>query len=328
MKKQIKVKFLGFWGGFENENWILELLQKHYDVILSDEPEYLFYSCFCKDAFDYLNYDCIRILFSGENVSPDFNYCDYSIGFDEITYNDRHICFPLFLAYSQLNDGLHKHEGITDETYYSKEHFCNYIYGNSKAMQERTDIFHKLHAYKPVSSCGRYLTNTEPVTRTQETKLAFQNKCRFTIAFESCAQPGFSTEKILHAFAAKTVPIYYGNKDVTHIFNPDSFINCHDLPDLDRVVERVKEVEENPQLWKKMLETPCFIDQNYPAEKWDELEKFLCNIVDQEYEKAFRRPLEFRPKHSQDFIKEYLRLRDLMRRNIIVRFVLKLFKVR
>ena len=89
----------------------------------------------------------------------------------------------------------------------SKTEFCSFVVSNNNASPERDIIFDKLSEYKKVSSGGRYRNHVGgPVSD----KLEFQRKHKFAIAFENCSQPGYSTEKILEAFAARTVPIYWG----------------------------------------------------------------------------------------------------------------------
>ncbi|MDL2215881.1 glycosyltransferase family 10 [Ruminococcaceae bacterium OttesenSCG-928-N02] len=308
--KTVKVKFLGFWPGFVPEEFAFyKILAEHFVIELSDEPDFLFYSVFCENKFDYLAYDCVRIFYSGENVSPNFNECDYAIGFDEITYNDRYLNFPLFLLYAQLQQAQDKHLHITPSFLQGKTEFCNFIVGNGKGQQLRTDIFHALQAYKPVVSAGTYLNNRngEAVT-TEDAKLALQRTCKFTIAYESVAQRGFVTEKILHAFAAGTVPIYYGNADIEHIFNPDAFINAHACETLDDVVARVREVDEDPAKYEQMLTTPAFLNENYAAEKFAALEAFLLNIVGAPPAQAYRRPMKFIPIYHQQAILEGMHL--------------------
>ena len=47
MKKHIRIKFVDFWDDFIPENNLFyQILAERYDVELSDEPEYLFYSVF------------------------------------------------------------------------------------------------------------------------------------------------------------------------------------------------------------------------------------------------------------------------------------------
>ena len=68
--KKIKIKFVGFWPDFnQKDNFLTKKLEKFYDVVISDNPDYLFYSVFNDE---YVMYDCIRIFFTGENIAPNF----------------------------------------------------------------------------------------------------------------------------------------------------------------------------------------------------------------------------------------------------------------
>ena len=50
---------------------------------------------------------------------------------------------------------------------------------------------------------------------------------QFVIAFENSVLDGYLSEKIVNAFLAKSVPIYFGHRDtVLELFNPDAFIDC------------------------------------------------------------------------------------------------------
>jgi len=54
-KKTIKINFKYFWGGFDPENnFYTNLLRKKYNVVISDKPDYVFYSLFSevKEAND------------------------------------------------------------------------------------------------------------------------------------------------------------------------------------------------------------------------------------------------------------------------------------
>ena len=49
----------------------------------------------------------------------------------------------------------------------------------------------------------------------------------FTIAFENSDYPGYITEKIIHAFIAGTIPLYWGGGEYLKDTIPaDCFINC------------------------------------------------------------------------------------------------------
>ena len=222
--KKIKLKFSGMGGRFDPENnFIVNILRKNFDVQLSDNPDYLIYSVNSKD---YLNYNCVRIFYTAENLVPDFNVCDYGIGFHYLEFGDRYIRFPLYLvdgftAYdgdnyaSDLQLALHKHENASTALK-DKTEFCSFVYSNSQAAQCREKMFEALSKYKPVSSGGRYKNNVGgPVAD----KLEFQKKHKFVIAFENTSTSGYTTEKIIGAFAAGAIPIYWGNPEITKEFN-------------------------------------------------------------------------------------------------------------
>ena len=90
----IKLKFVDFFSGFdESHNDFLDILSKKYEVVISDNPDYIIYSGF---GYDHLKYDCIRIFFTGECITPNFNECDYAIAFDRLSFGDRYMRVPLY----------------------------------------------------------------------------------------------------------------------------------------------------------------------------------------------------------------------------------------
>ena len=88
--REIKIKFVDFWPVFDYlKSDFYKILCKKYKIIISDTPDYIFYSVF---GHEHLNYECIRIFYTGENIIPDFNICDYGIGFsNELKFNDRYL---------------------------------------------------------------------------------------------------------------------------------------------------------------------------------------------------------------------------------------------
>ena len=91
MKKIIKIAFYGFAKDFNLENYsILKPLFDKYDFQLSDNPEYIFYTP--ADNMHH-NFEGIRIFVTGENVIPNFNYCDYALGFHKISFQDWRLFF-------------------------------------------------------------------------------------------------------------------------------------------------------------------------------------------------------------------------------------------
>ena len=59
-------------------------------------------------------------------------------------------------------------------------------------------------------------------------KYAFESEYKFSIAFENASYSGYTSEKILEAFAAGTVPIYWGDPDIAKVYNSKAFINLNE----------------------------------------------------------------------------------------------------
>ena len=282
MKKQIKVNFVDFYQPFQPEKSVLwKRLWEHYDLILSENPDYVIFSVFGSEHLKYN--DCVKIFWTGENQAPDFNLCDYAIGFEHLQFGDRYLRLPLWMIYTgdvQQMQSKHINPDIS-----AKTDFCSFVYSNSNAAPARQQFYDALSAYKHINSGGKYLNNVGgPV----KDKLSFQLKHKFVIAFENTSHPGYTTEKLIQAFAAQAVPIYWGDPCVADDFDTGSFVNCHDFPDWDAVVERVREIDNDDALWLKMLRTPALRDPKMVEEAMKQLDIFLQHIFDQELASARR----------------------------------------
>jgi hypothetical protein len=83
-------------------------------------------------------------------------------------------------------------------------------------------------------------------------KIPVLRNYRFTIAFENEEHPGYTTEKILHAWAADSVPIYWGNPLLTVDFPPDSYLSLHEAGSVSRLVEQVLEAHRDPARYDEL----------------------------------------------------------------------------
>lgn len=280
MKKKIKINFIDFFRGFDKENnQFTQILRERYDVEITNTPDYIFFSTFGKQ---YLDYDCVKIYFTGECIVPDFNLCDYAMAFDHIKFGDRYLRVPLY----ELFQYKQRYQTLIDGTIpaKSKTEFCGFVVSNDQGMKERLQMFKLLSAYKKVDSGGRYMNNIGgPV----KDKLAFDQSHKFSLTFENCSHRGYTTEKIVEAFAAGAIPIYYGNPEIGQEFNTKAFVNIHDFESLEDAVTRVIEIDGDDELYEQMKAEPIITG----ARKDDsELKAFLYAIFDQPLETARRRP--------------------------------------
>ena len=286
MKQKIRIFFTDFWEPFDPEKnvWVEILRSRHEIHITPDKPDFLFYSCFGQK---HLAFDCVKICVLGENISPDFNCCDYAFGFDHMDFEDRYMRIPLY-RYCVSDEPHQEYDpGFFMQEARSKKKFCNFLYSNARhASPLREQFLDRLSAYRPVDSGGRLRNNTGFIV---DDKRTWQRQYKFTIAFENSCKNGYTTEKLYDALCAHTIPIYWGNPRVAEDFNPGRFISCHDFPSFDAVVERVKELDSDPARYAETLSQPWFASGPPSALRDDpEFARFLLAIVAQGPEKARR----------------------------------------
>lgn len=278
---------IGYDAGLRASS-LYRALEKNYHLDLSGEPDYVFAAPYPFAALPDVN--AVRVLFSYENYKPDFNIYDYAITiFPDFHFRDRHLFLDSNCYYGPEAAHLHnlalkkhlKNEGILAK----KTGFCSYMVSNAGRMQsQRDNIFDLLSAYRPVDSGGRYRNNVGgPVAD----KLAFDSTHKFSIAFENVQ--GYTTEKLQDAFAAKTVPIYWGNPDIGKSFNIKAFVNCHDFNSLEEAVARVREIDTDDALYLSMLNEPAFLQPKTADEYLNDLENFLIHIIETPKEQAIQR---------------------------------------
>jgi hypothetical protein len=293
--KQVRLHFCDFWTGFNpNDNFIQrELCRKFQVVVDAVNPEIVFFSCFGRS---HLEYDCTKVFFTGENVRPDFNLCDYAIGFDRMEFGDRYFRFPIFAFEDIESLKAERRNPVTIDDIQSRL-FCNFIYSNANADPVRDKFFNLLNKFKNVDSLGQHLRNTtsEMSPRYSENwaqgKQEMLSNYNFTIAFENSSSPGYITEKISHAFRARSIPIYYGDPDIKLQFNINSFINAHDFTSLEDCARYVYSVSDDPDKMANYLNATVFPDDYIPESiKARALAQFLSEIAEQSPGDRNRRP--------------------------------------
>lgn len=290
MREIIKVKFTDFWTDDLQVIWLYNILHQHFNIELSDDPDVLIYSVF---GYKHLDYNCKKIHFTTENTLPDYAYCDYSIGFNYDEGNSQHLRYPLYLFYKDVNE-LVKTKAITAEDIRHKDKFCTFIVSNPKA-EERIEFFKLLDAVKHVDSAGKVLNNMPEGWQLPDgEKLNFLRRYRFNVAFENSSSPGYTTEKIFEPMFYETIPIYWGDPLVSKDFNPGSFINVKDFPNYHDAIKYVMEVENNPDLYLKILNEPLLNGNVVPHHlKFDRLLEFFEKALHEKITPVSQKPRYF-----------------------------------
>lgn len=281
--KEIRIAIVDF---AHNESCLAERLlgfvSDRYEFVLTeDDPDFVIHSCFGRDV---LKFNGVRIFFSAENCSPDFNVSDYALGMDRMTFGNRFFRLPLYRLYPHTYPALFKprqaDSGVRSE-------FCTCVVSNSEREKVFTGLFQKLSAYRRVASGGLLFNN---VGGRVPDKVGFMRNGRFGLAVENTMAPGYITEKITDVFAAGAIPIYWGAPDVALDFNPKAFVNIADFQTLETAVQEIRVIDQDETRYQAMLAEPVFSDGVEPEQlKAERIAEFLCSIFDQPREQAYRR---------------------------------------
>jgi alpha(1,3/1,4) fucosyltransferase len=192
--------------------------------------------------------------FNGEPVEHPFRAAQWRVDWQHDSSPD-HLRLPVWAH--GLMDGL---EGFTlaePESAPAARRFCNFIFSNHKSPM-RNAFFELLDRERGVDALGQAHRNMvhpglaeRAITGAMMTKRAVQSEYRFTIAFENSEHLGYTTEKIMDAWLADTIPIYWGNPAIEMDFAPGSYLSLYEEGSLARLVKRVLQLENDPGLYEQ-----------------------------------------------------------------------------
>lgn len=273
MKRKIKIEFCDWWPGFDKtNNYFYNLLKEEFEVEISNNPDYLFFSVF---GNNHQNYKCKKIFYTGENVAPPLGYCDWSFSFDYLD-DPRNYRLPHYLLY----DGYYELQRpkVIDESMVNRK-FCNFVASNGNC-QERNQFVEQLSKYKKVDCGGRWMNN---IGYAVSDKRKFQSEYKFSISFENNAyRPGYEwyiTEKIMQPMTVNSIPIYSGGSGVMNDFNKKSFISLHDFENMGNMIEYIIELDNNDDKYLEVLKQPWFNNNQIPHNNnIENIKSFLYKI--------------------------------------------------
>lgn len=262
----IRIGFAGFWDSFDTrDNFFTRLLARRYRLEICDRPDFLVYAYVGRRRKEFLRHDCVRIFYTGENLPPDWQACDWAFTFEH-TAHPRHFRLPHWPFYA-APEALVKPAGYDPAAVLArKTKFCAFVVSNP-LCRARNEFFRKLSRYRPVDSGGKVM-NT--LGHRVADKRAFLADYAFTIAFENESHPGYTTEKIVEPMLVDSIPIHWGDPLVGRDFDTRSFLSVHDQGpltrrSLDDLVERVVAVDRDPGLRAALLARPWLRDNRVPA---------------------------------------------------------------
>lgn len=289
--KKCKIAFVDFWHGFipQEDEIFGNFFGKHFNVEYTlDNPDLVFFSMFGKD---HLKYNQTKILYSGENYffhkyhatghkqSNVWKFADYVIShFDYGT--DKDYVMPNWVrkyGFDKLNKELKKPQVKFNNT----KKFATYIQSDC-SQKFREKFFQKLNEYKKIdcpAKCNQNMPHIGKRGRTHKNKIEFCKDYKFVIAFENSSSAMYNTEKIIDPYLSGSIPLYRGDSEVRNVINTNAMINYHDFNDMDRMIDRIIEVDNNENLYNEIKAQPILADNDTPILSEEKFMNFIEPII-------------------------------------------------
>lgn len=271
----MNIAFSDFWQypkAFDpNNNFFIYVIRELFEgvrVVHPEDADYMIFSSFGNENGRYKN--CKKIFYTGENVRPNFNKCDYSLTFDFESYGGKNFRLPLWYLYidwfdvgSYANpDWLIPKSYLYGENKFTKKEknkFCSIVFGSPH--QSRIDAIKNIsNNYKHVDVFGKVNPNYN-LPDGENYKMDLISNYKFSLCYENSVTPGYHTEKLLHGKIAGNIPIYYGDTTVEQDFNPEGFINAYGISD-EELIEKINEIDSDTEIYNNMLNQSLFKRKN------------------------------------------------------------------
>lgn len=284
--KRIKLKFIDTPPGVDlSKHYFCERLRHNFAIELCDAPDYIISLGYGYAYLDNKYDDCIKIYITAENDVPNFSLFDYALGHAPLSFGDRYLRHPIYAHWKGFSDLSSRRQLANVRTLLNRD-FCSIVVSNNASSDPiRKLFFQKLSNYRPVASGGRMWNN---IGGPCSDKLTFISKYKFNIAFENSSALGYTTEKVMEAFAANTVPIYFGNPLIYNDFNPNAMIVVTDISDIDRAIAEVIHLDKDDSAYLQKCQAECFPANNTCDKYNNEYDAFMKNIFQQDKKHARR----------------------------------------
>lgn len=248
----LTIAFTDFWPGFKpDDEWFVRQLRTRFEFTVTNSPgdaDLVVASVFGRD---HERFDCTRVLLCWENQPWPRARFDWCFSGDYLTH-PRHLRLPLWVVHLDFHPD--RVPECPRRVLAEKSAFAATVVSSPYgAMRNR--LHESLAAYKPVASGGRFRNNVGgPVPD----KLSFIRSAKFAFACEGSSHAGYTTEKLIQALAADTVPIYWGNPRIGEDFNTRRFVNYHDFRSERAFIDHIIQLDNDDDAYVEMLSQPWF----------------------------------------------------------------------
>jgi len=197
---------------------------------------------------------------------------DYSIVLKGEHDNHNVINMPLFVLYNYAHNFLprfiHSNDAIHNLQTIPPKNVCVIV---SSSDSEGRDLFcealeKKIH----IDYAGHYKNNVPRIEAHHSSPefIKFVSQYKFIITMENSKGNTYITEKILHGFAANTIPVYWGSEFIGDYFNEERFIHVKNFETnvMNDAIENILYLIDNPEKYLEIINKEVFKNNQNPFE--------------------------------------------------------------
>lgn len=279
----MRVKFYNYaWPNLcaMDVGFFIILCQKYGAKIVDDNADIIFY----ENRAITNEVSALKVFVTGENSSPaQPNTFDLVLGVRGSTPNFYFL--PLWTFWVDWNNSISNYNIYKlmaprcQSDSVNRSHFCGFV--SCRDRLRRNSFVQQLSQRRTVTCAGRVLNNYPQVGPSKEDKNAFLKTCKFAIAFENDDYDdlqGYVTEKIIDAFAAGAIPIYWGDPTISSVFNAKAFLNRRDYESDSQFIDAIIELDNDEIRYNKMKQEPALLhvpEAFYPQAVCDKILSLL-----------------------------------------------------
>lgn len=285
----IRLSIYGFWPNFNYEdNFFKSLFEDIYgnDFIYTTNP-YESNVCLIGENLIPPGLDRSKtklISHIAEPKNPFYDIAEYHFTFDPTDLSKGNIRIPLWMIYINKYNLISKQcpaipvntETLQNNEWYNtpKTKFC--VTPFSAIHKNRIEFWNTFNTYKSTDGFGLPFGNGDE-GRDQLKKYYVLAPYKFCMAYENTNKHGYVTEKILQAKTSGCIPIYWGSELVNEDFNPASFIYANKFNNVKDLLDYVKIVDQNNDLYNQIQTANIF---NYDLNnRYDIIKKQIKEMI-------------------------------------------------
>jgi len=193
-----------------------------------------------------------RVWYTGENIRPPEGF-DLTLSFDLDDYGGTNLYAPFWLDRVSVNGASASErvaipaEVLTSDRIIERvpPRFCAAVMSNPHPM--------RLRAIEALRSIGRVDVYGRAYGRPLADKAAVLSEYRFNLAFENDLYPGYVTEKVIDAWSAGCVPLWWGIDPAGYV-DPQSVVNLAECGSLRTFLDVVAALDADNDGWRAMAE--------------------------------------------------------------------------